>query len=198
MTPAGANVTQLLRAAASGEREDLDALVSAIYADLRRLAADQLRGERASHTLQPTAIVNEAYLKLVDQREVDWSDRGHFFAISSRIIRRILTDHARARDAAKRGGGAKPIPLTPDLPSAAPQPLDLIELDDALAELSDLSERQATIVEMRYFGGMTIDEVAAALGIGRRSVDRDWQAAKAWLSYRLEGDSSSGGAGAVA
>ena len=186
-----ANVTRLLQAAASGEREDVNALMGAIYADLRRLAAAQLRGERAEHTLQPTAVVHEAYLKLIDQRQTDWSDRNHFFAIGARVIRRILTDHARRRAAAKRGGGRERVAVeVADLPGLDRAP-DLVALDEALGELAELDARQARVVELRYFGGMTVDEIAAALGIGRRTVDREWQAARTWLHLRLAGDAES-------
>lgn len=191
---ASANVTQLLQAASSGDKDDLNALVAAIYADLKRLAASQLQAERAEHTLQPTALVHEAYLRLIDQREVDWNDRGHFFAIASRLIRRILTDHARRRGAAKRGGGDV-VTVLPDDVAAPDRTLDLVELDDALGELAELDQRQAQVVEMRYFGGMTIAEIAAALGAGKRSVDRDWQAAKAWLHFRLGGSEIEDGDG---
>lgn len=183
-----ANVTQLLRAAASGDRRDVDALMAAIYDDLRRLAISQIRGERANLTLQPTALVHEAYLKLIDQRNTDWKDRAHFFALASRIIRRILVDHARERRASKRGGGSARV----DLDSLdVPQPderCDLVALDAALGDLATLDETQARIVEMRYFGGLTIEEVAETLQLGRRSVDRQWAAAKAWLLFRLEAD----------
>lgn len=182
------NVTQLLRAAASGERRDLDALMGAIYNDLRRLAVSHMRSERDDHTLQPTAVVHEAYLKLVDQRTTDWKDRAHFFAVASRIIRRLLVDHAREREAAKRGGGARRIGLDDaDLTAAMPD-AQLVALDEALTELAALNDRQAQIVELRFFGGLTIDEIAEALGIGKRSVDRDWQIARAWLYCRLTAD----------
>jgi len=188
MDDAPANVTQLLRAAASGERRDLDALMAAIYDDLRRLAVSHMRSEREGATLQPTAVVHEAYLKLIDQRETDWKDRTHFFAVASRIIRRLLVDHARAREATKRGGGARRIPMEDvDLLAAMPD-TELVALDEALTELASISDRQARIVELRFFGGLTVDEIAEALGIGKRSVDRDWQIARAWLYCRLTSD----------
>ena len=199
MSDASANVTQLLRAAASGDRRDLDALMNAIYGDLRRLAVAHMRAERDDHTLQPTAVVHEAYLKLVDQRNTDWKDRAHFFAVASRIIRRLLVDHAREREAAKRGGGvggrARRIPIE-EAELAAPMPdAELVALDEALTELATLSERQAQIVEFRFFGGLTVEEIAEALGIGKRSVDRDWQIARAWLYCRLSGDDAEPGDG---
>lgn len=186
------DLTRLLRAAGTGERRDLDALLEALYADLRRLAASHLESERGNHTLNPTALVHEAYVRLIDQRCTMWHDRVHFFAIASQIIRRILVDHARARGAAKRGGGAARLPAeamdaVASTPPAIDQP-DLMSLDAALTELAAINARQASIVEMRYFGGMTVPEIAAALGIGARSVDREWQAARVWLFARLEGN----------
>lgn len=192
------DITLLLHAAASGERGDLDALMAAIYQDMRRLAASHLHGERRDHTLSPTALVHEAYVKLVDQRTTDWKSRLHFFAVAARIIRRILIDHARARDAAKRGGGPsrsdgmrteRTMVRLGEQDVVAPQrDIDLLALDDALQELASLDEQQARIVELRYFGGCTVEEVAELLNIGKRTVDRDWQAAKAWLFVRLRED----------
>lgn len=185
MDQSAANVTQLLRAAASGQRRDVDALMSAIYDDLRRLAFGQLRGERCEHTLQPTALVHEAYLKLIDQRSTEWKDRGHFFSVASRVIRRILVDHARERRAQKRGGDiARRAIETADI-AASENGTDLIALDEALNELQVIDPLQAKIVEMRYFGGLTIEEIAETLDLGKRSVDRHWQAARAWLCFRL-------------
>ena len=185
--PAG-DFTRLLKRASGGDRRDVDALLAAIYDDVRRLAVGQLKGERRDHTLQPTALVHEAYLKLIEQRSTDWKDRAHFFAVASRIIRRILVDHAREKNALKRGGsggGGQRVSLE-GVDAAAPQAdVDLVALDDALQELAELSERQARIVELRYFGGLTVPEVAAALGLGARTVDREWQAARAWLFCRL-------------
>lgn len=182
------NLTSLLRATADGDRRSLDALLAAIYADLKRLAASHLRGERSDHTLQPTALAHEAYVKLLDQRRLGWQDRVHFFAVASRIIRRILVDHARERGAEKRGGGRSRVELDEAasvLPGADP---DLLALDEALRELAELDETQARIVELRYFGGLTVEETAEALSIGKRSVDRHWQVAKAWLYRRLADD----------
>lgn len=187
------DITLLLQAAASGRRDDLDALMSAVYQDMRRLAAAHLGGERWNHTLSPTALVHEAYVKLIDQRKTDWNDRLHFFALAARIIRRILIDHARARDAQKRGGARDrtTIRLGEQDVAAPERDVDLIALDEALQELALLDERQARIVELRYFGGCTVDEIAQVLGVGKRTVDRDWQAAKAWLMVRLSVDEAS-------
>lgn len=179
------NVTLLLRAAALGNPQDADRLMSAIYDDLKRLAASQLLQERAGHTLNPTALVHEAYIRLINQRNTNWNDRLHFFSIASRVIRRILIDHARERHALKRGGEHRPVSIDDiDLP-AAERNVDLIALDEALLELAALSERQARIVELRFFGGLSIPEIAAALSMGTRSVDREWQIARAWLFNRL-------------
>lgn len=188
MGDATANLTRLLRDAASGKRGDLDALMAAIYDDLRRLAERHMRGERDDHTLQATAVVHEAYLKLIDQRATDWSDRVHFFAVASRVIRRILVDHARERGAQKRGGSGTRVRIGDEDFAAPATDVDLLTLDAALVELADLDEQQARIVELRFFGGCSIDEAAELLGVGRRTVDRDWAAAKAWLLCRLDAD----------
>lgn len=180
-----ADITALLRAAATGDRSNSEALMEAIYDDLHRLAALQLRGERLSHTLQPTALVNEAWLRLVDQKCTNWQDRNHFFAIASRVIRRILVDHARARGATKRGAGMQRVPLDDMAIPTAQQQFNLLALDEALTELKELDERQARIVELRFFGGLSLDEIAEVLSMGARSVDRHWSMAKAWLLFRL-------------
>lgn len=191
------DITLLLRAAASGERQHLDALMAALYQDMRRLAAAHLSEERANHTLSATALVHEAYVRLIDQRSTAWNDRLHFFAIAARIIRRILIDHARARDAAKRGGGSDHhrtlLQVQPAEDAAPEHQVDLLALDEALAELATIDEQQARIVELRYFGGCTVEEVATLLNIGKRTVDRDWQAARAWLLVRLQGDAADAG-----
>jgi RNA polymerase sigma factor (TIGR02999 family) len=185
MDDAQLNLTQLLHATAKGDRRNLDALMGAIYQDLRRLAVSHLQDERGDHTLQPTALVHEAYLRLIDQRVTDWKDRIHFFAVASRIIRRILVDHARERLAQKRGGDQKRIPIEEAEQLAAVPGIDIMSLDEALTELGQIDATQAQIVELRYFSGLTIEEVADVLSIGKRSVDREWQCAKAWLYCRL-------------
>jgi len=195
MSESPADITRLLHAAASGERHDLDALMGAIYQDMRRLAASHMNAERRDHTLQPTALVHEAYVKLIDQRRSDWKDRLHFFAVASRIIRRILIDHAREQSARKRGGDRTLVRIGDQEFAAAARDLDLLSLDEALAELATLDEQQARIVELRFFGGCTVDEVAELLGIGKRTVDRDWQAARAWLFERLQGAGEDGTGG---
>lgn len=200
--PAAPSVTLLLHAAASGNQRDLDALMAAIYEDMRRLAVSHMRGERRNHTLQPTALVHEAYVRLLGQHATAWKDRLHFFAIASRIIRRILIDHARAAQAEKRGGDRTRISIdghdaaAPLAGSRAgrsgPSEIDLLALDEALQELAKLDEQQARIVELRYFGGCTVDEVAELLNVGKRTVDRHWQAARAWLFDRLRDDEPEG------
>ena len=182
---AGADITTMLQALAAGDPRNADRLMNAIYDDLKRLAANQLRGERDNHTLHPTALVHEAYLRLVNQRTTNWQDRLHFFSIAARVIRRILIDHARDRGAQKRGGNVRPVSMVGQDVAAAERPLDLLALDEALRELAELSDRQAQIVELRFFAGLTIAEVATALGIGARTVDREWQVARAWLFHRL-------------
>jgi RNA polymerase sigma-70 factor, ECF subfamily len=185
MSDSRADITVLLRGAALGDPRDAELLMVAIYDDLKRMAAGQLKGERAGHTLDPTALVHEAYIRLINQRNAEWNDRLHFFSIASRIIRRILTDYARERHALKRGGPHKPVRIEHHDVAAPARDLDLGALDEALSELAELSERQARIVELRFFGGLTVPQIAEALSIGSRSVDRDWQAARAWLFHRL-------------
>ena len=186
------NITLLLHAAASGDRRDLDALMTAVYQDMRRLAMSHMDQERANHTLQPTALVHEAYVKLLDQRNTGWKDRLHFFSIASRIIRRILIDHARSSGAAKRGGSITRISVADQDIGVPARDVDLLALDEAMAELALLDEQQARIVELRYFGGCTIDEIAELLELGKRTVDRQWHAARAWLFDRLREDDQDG------
>jgi RNA polymerase sigma-70 factor, ECF subfamily len=179
------NLTQLLRATAKGDRRSLDVLMEAIYQDLHRLASKHMHSERFDHTLQPTALVHEAYFKLMDQRVTNWADRMHFFAVASTIIRRILLDHARERKAAKRGGGRERVSIDEIQLLEGTSRVDIESLDEALIELAALDPQQARIVELRFFGGLTIEEVADVLDIGRRTVDRQWQCARAWLYCRL-------------
>ena len=179
------DITLLLRTSALGDPNDAQRLMTAIYDDLKRMAASQLDGERRGHTLHPTALVHEAYIRLVNQRTAAWNDRLHFFSVAARVIRRILIDHARERHALKRGGALKPVRIEHDDVAAPVRDLDLVALDEALGELAALGERQARIVELRFFGGLTVPEIAATLGMGSRSVDREWQVARAWLFHRL-------------
>lgn len=178
----------------AGGREGLNALSQRLYDDLRHLAAAHLKSERPDHTLQPTALVHEAYLKLIDQRSTDWRDRMHFFAVASRIIRRILVDHARERNAMKRGGGQERVPMEFAELIAGSKGADVVALDDAMTALAEIDERQAKIVELRFFGGLTIEEIAEVLSISDRSVDRDWRCAKAWLYCHLTGEDTAGAA----
>jgi RNA polymerase sigma factor (TIGR02999 family) len=194
--PDTARITELLIAAADGRRDGLDELVPLLYNDLRRLAAAQMRRESGGHSLQPTALVHEAYLRLVDQRRVTWRSRAHFFGVAAGMMRRILVDHARARLADKRGGGHKPLTLAGDEVADAPRPVDILALHEALGRMAAFNARQASIVELRYFVGLTIEEAAEVLGISDATLVRDWTVAKAWLRAELsslqEGDRTEG------
>ena len=179
-------VTNLLESAASGmAREHVPAeLLPFVYEELRRLAASYLRRERSSYTLQATELVHEAYLRLADQTRVDWRGRTHFFAVAATAMRRILVDHARRKSRQKRGGGGQHVTLHEHLeifPTSGLDPEDIVVLDDALVALGEQDERQARVVEMRVFAGMTVDEVAASLGVSRRTVEGEWTHARAWL-----------------
>ena len=168
--------------------QDLDAL---LYGELRALAADFLRRERSDHTLQPTALVHEAWMRLSVQDESRWGSRAHFFALAAQAMRRVLIDHARRKRADKRGGGARRITLARDVtPPGDSSDVDLLALDDALDRLAELDARQARVVELRYFAGLTVDEVAEALGVSPRTVAGEWRLARAWLSQRLAGQES--------
>jgi len=156
-----------------------------VYDELRRRAAGQLRRDRKGHTLQPTALVHEAYVRLLGQQRVDWQSRTHFFALASQMMRRVLVDHARARAAAKRPGQAVRVTLDGELASVDPRGCDLLMLDQALSELARLDQRQGNIVELCYFGGLTEDEVAGAMSISRSTVARELRSAKAWLYRRM-------------
>jgi RNA polymerase sigma factor (TIGR02999 family) len=192
-------------ASAASERDvACAALVERIYADLRSIAERHLRGEDAGHTLQPTALVHEAYLKLLQQREVTWDNPAQALGLAAQAMRRVLVDHARSRDAAKRGGGAQRLTLehadTPTPNSDGVTAIDLLALEDALERLAAIDATQAKIVELRFFGGLSCDQVAETIGMPKRSVDREWAAARAWLYRRIEGriagrDELAGGAG---
>jgi len=180
-------LTELLRAWSGGDDEALAVLTPLVHLELRRIARRAMRGERPDHTLQPTGLVNECYLRLVDGSAVEWRDRGHFFALSARLMRRILVDFARQRQADKRGGGT--VHITDAQPSTAmPLGRDLVALDDALAALAAIDLRKSQVVEMRFFGGLDTDEIAGALGVSSKTVLRDWQLAKAWLHNELAAD----------
>jgi len=177
-------VSRLLAAWSAHDPQARDALIPIVHEELRRLAHRYMRGERAGHTLQTTALVNEAYMRLVDVERIEWRGRGHFFAMAAMLMRRILVDHARDRDRDKRGGN---VILTSigDKPIAAPPGLDVLALDEALDRLSAMDPQQARIVELRFFAGMTIEETADALEISPATVKRDWTWAKAWLHQQL-------------
>ncbi len=179
------DLTALLLDWVAGDEDALERLAPVIYEDLKRIARNRLRGERAGHTLQPTALVNEAYMRLVDQERVQWTCRAHFFAVAARIMRRVLVDHARRRQAGKRQAQAEAITLDQAAGLAQPQDVDLIRLDDALKDLAQLDPRQSRIVELRFFAGLTIDETAAVLEISPATVKVDWKMAKARLFREL-------------
>jgi RNA polymerase sigma factor (TIGR02999 family) len=179
------DVTRLLNAAQSGDREANERLLPLIYADLKRRARNQLRGERANHTLNTTALVHEAYLKLVGERVSDWENRRHFLSIASQAMRRILIDHARARLAEKRGGNQQKATYNDDLMGKEDNFAELVALDAALSKLEKLDERQARIVELQFFGGLTQDEIAQTLDISLATVKREWRLARAWLTRTM-------------
>lgn len=179
-------VTTLLRNWRSGDAEALDQLAPLIYDDLRRIAAKHLRAERSGHTLQATALVNEAFARLAEA-DLAFNDRAHFFAIAARTMRRILTDYGRARSSQKRGSGATPVTLHEDR-VAARDSVDIVDLDEALQRLAVLDERKSDVVVLRYFGGMTSEEIAQALDISTATTDRDLRIAKAWLANELKDD----------
>ena len=180
-------ITQLLVDWGKGDQAALEKLMPLVYDELRRLASNYLRRERATHTLQPTALVNEAYLKLVDQRNAKWQNRAHFFGISAQLMRRILVDHARQHRAVKRGGSNQQRLSITSAERVVKQPeIDLLALNEALDELTEMDPQQARIVELKFFGGLSIDETAEVLGISHATVERDWKMARAWLRRQLE------------
>jgi len=180
-------ITQLLAEWSEGNQAALDKLYPLVYNELRRLAHGYLRRERKGHTLQTTALINEAYLRLVDQKQVHWANRSHFFAISAQIMRRILIDHARRYDYAKRGGGAPRISLDEAAVVAKERARELLMLDEALNGLAKIDPRRGRVVELRYFGGLNNEEIAAVLKISENTVTRDWNMARAWLYQELSG-----------
>jgi RNA polymerase sigma factor (TIGR02999 family) len=179
------DVTALLGDWSRGDRTALDRLLPLIYADLRGIATRQLRKERVSHTLQPTALVHEVYLRLVDQRHGDWQNRAHFFAVAAQVMRRILVDHARRHTAGKRGGGVTCVSVDDVRELPAPGEIPILALDQALSRLEVVDADLARIVEMRAFGGLTVEEVAQVLKISPSTAKRDWRTAKAWLTREL-------------
>jgi RNA polymerase sigma factor (TIGR02999 family) len=181
MAPSSAkDVTRLLVDWGKGDQAALDELLPLVYDELRRLAGRYMRRESQDHTLQASALVNEAFLRLVDQKRVKWQNRAHFFGVAAQIMRRILVDHARNRLRAKRGGGAKVVSLA-DTAGVSTEIAEVIALDDALKNLTAIDERKSRIVEMKFFGGLTNEEVAEVLNVTTRTVEREWRKAKAWL-----------------
>ena len=183
-TGGAGEVTRLLAAWRAGETEATERLFAVVYAELGRLAARQLRGERPAHTLQTTDLVHEAYLRLAGQERADWKNRGQFFAVAAMAMRRILVDHARRRRAAKRGEGIEPSPLDAVVVGVESS-IDLVELDRALDKLEVIEPREARIVELRFFAGLSVPDVARSLGLSESTVERDWAMARAWLRREL-------------
>jgi RNA polymerase sigma-70 factor, ECF subfamily len=191
---ASVDVTALLDELAQGKTGAANHLIPAVYDELRRMADRYMRREREGHTLQTTALVHEAYMKLVGQRSVNWQGRAHFFAVAAQIMRRLLVDHARSRLRDKRGGGQPVMALDEALVFAPEQSPALVELDGALKRLAELDPRQAHIVELRFFGGLTVEEAAEVLGVSPKTVKREWSVAKAWLHGELKAAYDSGAA----
>ena len=184
-------ITEMLLAWGDGRREALDDLMPVVYADLRRMAAGYMRRERAGHPLEPTALVNEAYLRLIDQRRVKWRNRAHFFGVAAGMMRRILVDDARRRRAERRGKDWERVTLSGlDVEGSAPDQIDVLALHESLERLAEFDPQQARIVELRYFAGLTIDEAAEVVGVSEATVARDWAVAKAWLRGNLTDPSS--------
>jgi RNA polymerase sigma factor (TIGR02999 family) len=188
MTPSPVpDITELLVAWSKGDQEALRHLMPLVHAELHRMAHQHMRREDRRHTLQTTALVNEAYLRLVDQKRVRWQNRAHFFGIAGRLMRRILLDHARRRRAQRRGGSASRLPLNESLVIAREPPVELLALDRALRSLEAMDPRQGRVVELKYFAGMTIAEIAEAMRLSPATVIREWSTAKAWLARELAG-----------
>ena len=176
-----ANATQILQAISAGDRSDAEELMRLVYDDLRRLAHSHLGGDTPKHTLDPTALVHEVFLKLVNHEQVDWRGRSHFFAVSAKTMRHILVDNAREKAALKRGGNRQRIPLADDMVLSAEREEDVLVVDEALIALAAIDEQRASIVEMRFFAGMTVKEVANVLEVSEKTVGREWAATRLWL-----------------
>ena len=186
-TPSPGAVTELLREWGDGNDGALEQLTPLVEAELRRLARGYMRRERRGHTLQTTALVNEAFLRLTDARHVRWQDRAHFLGISARLMRRVLVDHARARGFRKRGGGAQRVTLDEGLIASPEPPLDLVALDRALEALAADDVRKSRVIELRFFGGLSVEETAEVLHVSPQTIKRDWRLAKLWLLRELDG-----------
>ena len=178
--------TGILLSAANGDEKAAEQLTPLVYTELRRIAGRFMRDERQGHSLQPTAVVHEAYMALIDVDRVQWNGRSHFVAMAARVMRRVLIDHARGHNAEKRGGGATHVELGDSQLTSGVDLVDVLDLEEALAELAELDERQAKVVELRFFGGLTLEETAAVCGVSRDTVKLDWRMARAWLNCRLE------------
>jgi RNA polymerase sigma factor (TIGR02999 family) len=190
--PSARDVTILLRAWGGGDKQALDRLTPLVYRELHQIAGRLMAGQRPNHTLQATALVNEAYVRLVDAREASWQDRAHFFALCARAMRQILIDHARARASEKRGGGQVALELDEALAAAPAREINLLELDDALNRLAALDPRKSQVVELRFFGGLNLEETAEALRVSTKTVQRDWDLARAWLFGELSKNQQDG------
>jgi RNA polymerase sigma factor (TIGR02999 family) len=181
-------ITGLLQAWSGGDGGALERILVLVYPELRKIAQRCLSHEREGHTLQATALVNEAYLKLIDIQRMEWHDRAHFFAVGARLMRRILVDYARSKGYAKRGGNAQRVDFNEALVVSAEMDPALVRMDDALTQLAAFDARKAQIVEMRYFGGLTAEDIAAVLGVSVQTVNRDWSLAKAWLAREMSSE----------
>ena len=178
-------ITQLLLKWSEGDTDAHDRLTQLVYPELRRIARQYMRRESPAHTLQTSALINEAYLRLVDQRNTEWNDRVHFFAVAAQVMRHILIDHARKHRFAKRGGGAQLVPLDETAVLRQERAAEFVELDEALARLEGLDARKSHIVELKFFGGLTVDEIAEAMKLSPITIKREWRAAKAWLQLEM-------------
>lgn len=194
MTNDGGDVTQLLKAMKSGDPSAAEQLLPMVYSELHRLATSYMRRERQDHTLQPTALINEAYLRMA-QEDVDWQNREHFIGVAAHVMRRVLVDYARTHNAEMRGGGLKRVELEEGLAISVDSSEDILSLDEALHRLTELNPRQAQVVELRYFAGLSVEQIASILGIAPRSVKRDWALARIWLFKELKTDAQQGRSG---
>jgi len=188
MIPSPPQVTQLLRDWGNGDQAAREQLMNLVYGELHKLAHKYMRGERPGHTLQTSGLVNEAFMKLVDQRDVRWQNRAHFFGIAAQMMRRILVDHARTRTSEKRGGSGRAVSLEEALIVSSERSAEVVALDEALNLLAEMDERKSKVVELRFFGGLSIEETAEVLGVSQGTVMRDWTLAKAWLRREITGE----------
>jgi RNA polymerase sigma-70 factor (ECF subfamily) len=188
MSPPRPAITQLLVAWGHGDEASLNRMIPLVHRELQQIARRCMNGERGSHSLQPTALVNEAYLRLIDVQQINWQNRAHFLAMAARLMRRILVDHARSKGSGKRGGGAAKVSLDDALVVPDGQGRDLVALDDALAALANVDERKSRMIELRFFGGLSVEETAAVFDVSPDTVKRDWRLAKAWLLRELRGN----------